>query len=129
LSSGVPAPFWILLSSVKVMSVNAASCTTSALAAVPISGTNQRLPASAAAALPAFTVMLITPKLANEAVICATSSTTVAVVPVPRRSVSARWPPAETPPATAPAAKQMVAGMLAPAVTNASPRAAIASPA
>jgi hypothetical protein len=73
--------------------------------------------------------MLIAPKLANEATICATSSTTVAVVAVPRRAVSARWPPAETPPATAPAAKHTVAGMLAPAVSSASPTAAIARPA
>jgi hypothetical protein len=45
------------------MSVSATSCTTSETAAVPTNGTNQRLPASAAAALPAFTVMLIAPRL------------------------------------------------------------------
>ena len=91
LSSADPAGlFWILLISVSVMSVRATSCTPSAAAAVPSSGTNARLLASAAATPPALTVMLSAPKLANEAAIWATSSTTVAVVAVPRRAVSTR---------------------------------------
>src|SRR5678816_2729471 len=59
------------------MSVSATICTTSAPAAVVSSGTNQRLLAIAAAALPARTVIPSAPTLANDETICATSSWTM----------------------------------------------------